>query len=77
MVIAAGVLAVAAVTLLAAYASRTEAQQFEGRTGTVEELLDFTPHGREFTSVGIALLTMAAVAACGGAGASAYRVPSA
>ena len=57
------------VLVLAAHATRTDPAPFEGQSGTIEDLLDqfSTPAGPEFTSAGIAMLAVAAVAALVGA----------
>jgi hypothetical protein len=65
--VAAEVLAV--VLLVLAYVSRTDPPPFEGQTGRVEELLDefSMPARPEFTTTGVALLTLAAASALLGA----------
>jgi hypothetical protein len=66
MLISAAALEVLAVALvLGAFVSRTDAERFEGKSGTIEDLLDqfSTPASPEFTAAGAAMLTLAAVAA--------------
>jgi hypothetical protein len=65
LVSAAAFEAVAVALVVGAFVSRTDAEQFEGKSGTIEDLLDpfSTPAGREFTAAGTAMLTRAAVAA--------------
>ena len=61
--------ALAVVLVVAAHALRTDPASFEGQAGTIEDLLDqfSTPAGPEFTSAGVAMLAVAAVAAIAGA----------
>jgi hypothetical protein len=65
LISAAALEAVAVALLVGAFVSRTDAEQFEGKSGTIEELLDqfSTPADRKFTAAGTAMLTLAAVAA--------------
>ena len=57
--------ALAVVLIVSAFASRTDPAHFDGQAGTIEDLLDefSTPARPEFTSAGMAMLVLAAVAA--------------
>jgi hypothetical protein len=64
MFVAATAFLLALALVVGAYASRTDPEPFVGQTGTVEELLEqfSAPEDRDFTSAGLAMLALAAVA---------------
>ncbi len=65
MFLAATAFVLAFALVVGAYASRTDPEPWVGQTGTIEGLLEqfSAPADRDFTSAGLAMLALAAVAA--------------